>query len=306
MTVHSIHPLGMFLAPPPEYCAFDSAAVCILPVPYDATTSYQPGARFGPAALIAASHQVELFDEYVQQETYRIGIHTCAAVPPSASGPEAMVEAVREACEPLLAREKFIALVGGEHSVALGTIAAHLGRRQGRPFGVVQFDAHRDLRATYEDSPASHACVAARIIERGLPLVQIGVRAWCREEQERGNSAGVLAFPAWEVREKDPAVLVDAILEHLPQDVYLTFDLDVLDPSIMPATGTPEPGGLSWYGALDLIERLVAARRVIGLDLVELAPIPGLVAPDLLAARLLYRTIGLIARRWARRDARDD
>jgi agmatinase len=217
-----------------------------------------------------------------------------------------MVEAVREACEALLAHDKFIALVGGEHSVALGAIAAHRSRREGRPFGVVQFDAHRDLRATYEDSPASHACVAARIVEHGLPLAQIGVRAWCREEQEHGHAAGVLVFPAWEVRKEDPAAIVDAIVEQLPEEIYLTVDLDALDPSIMPATGTPEPGGLSWYGTLDLIERLAAARRIIGLDLVELAPIAGLVAPDLLAARLLYRTIGLIARSWPRRDAQDD
>jgi len=294
----SIAPTAPFLDVPPPFGEFESAAVCILPVPYDATTSYLPGARFGPAALIAASHQVELFDEQLERETYRIGIHTLAPVGPNAAGPEAMIGDVRRECENLLEKGKFIALVGGEHTVALGAIAAHRNWRGNRPFGVVQFDAHRDLRSSYEGSPWSHACVAARILDWDLPLVQLGVRAWSREEHEAAASRGVSALTARPLLEDTWAEALERILEGMPEAIYLSFDLDVLDPSIMPATGTPEPGGLTWQRALELLEWLSLHRKVIGLDMVELSPIPGLAAPNLLAARLLYRAIGFIARHW--------
>jgi len=294
----SLTPTSPFLDLPPECGQLESAAVCILPVPYDATSSYQAGARFGPAALIAASHQVELFDEQLQQETYRVGIHTCAALRPNAAGPEAMISDVGAACEALLKAGKFIALIGGEHTVSLGAIAALRQQRMGRPFGVVQFDAHRDLRASYDSSPWSHACVAARIHDWQLPLVQIGVRAWSLEENETADSDSIRSLPAWELAGADPIENLERAIEILPDDVYLTFDLDALDPSIMPATGTPEPGGLSWYQTLGLLEEIANRRRVIGMDMVELSPIGGFAAPDLLAARLLYRALGMITRRW--------
>ena len=303
MTIGSIFPTSPFLDLSPPFSELASAAVCILPVPYDGTASYQPGARFGPAALIAASHQVELFDEQLQRETYRIGIHTCPPVPPNASGPAAMVDDVRQACETLLDQGKFVAVVGGEHTAALGAIAAHRQKRADRPFGVVQFDAHRDLRSIYDSSPWSHACVAARIIEWQLPLAQLGIRAWSREEQETAVSASVAALTARELLEGELVPSLDRALADLPEEVYLTFDLDVLDPSIMPATGTPEPGGLPWYRTLELVEQLARCRRVIGLDIVELAPISGLAAPSYLAARLLYRLIGLVARDWPTLEA---
>jgi agmatinase len=298
MSVGSINPTGPFLDLPPQYCDPATAAVCLLPVPYDATTSYQPGARFGPAALIAASHQVEMFDEYLQRETYRIGIATVPPVPPNVAGPEAMVAEIRRACEDLLARGKFIAMVGGEHTVTLGALDALRRRRAGRPFGVVQFDAHRDLRASFEECAYSHACVTARVVDWGLPVLQLGVRAWSREEQDRLDGGGlpVVALTARELTYGNPVALLERALAHLPDEIYLTFDLDVLDPSIMPATGTPEPGGLGWYPTLDLLEAVTARRRVIGLDVVELRPIAGFVAPDVLAARLLYRLLGLITR----------
>jgi agmatinase len=298
VTGGSISPTSPFLDLPPEFGEFESAAVCLLPVPYDATSSYQAGARFGPAALIAASHQVELFDEQLQQETYRVGIHTCPAVRPNAAGPEAMISDVRGACEALLEAGKFIALIGGEHTVTLGAIAALRRKREGRPFGVVQFDAHRDLRTCYDSSPWSHACVAARIHDWQLPLVQLGVRAWSLEENDAAQSDSIRSLTAWELATDDSIERLQRALEILPDEIYLTFDLDVLDPSIMPATGTPEPGGLSWYQTLRLLEETVRHRRVIGMDLVELSPIGGLVAPDLLAARLLYRALGMIAREW--------
>lgn len=298
MTVGSISPTSPFLDLPPGFGDLASAAICILPVPYDATASYQTGARFGPAALIAASHQVEFFDEYLQRETYRVGIHTCPAVRPNAAGPEAMIADVRKACEPLLDAGKFVVLAGGEHTVTLGAILALRHKRGDRPFGVVQFDAHRDFRAAYDGTAWSHACVMARVVEWGLPVVQVGVRAWSREEEEAAASAPTIALTARELAASDPVQLLHHALTSLPDDVYLTFDLDALDPSIMPSTGTPEPGGLAWYPTLVLIEELARHRRIIGLDIVELAPIAGLVAPDVLAARLLYRTLGLIARDW--------
>jgi len=298
MTVGSISPTSPFLDLPPEFGEIETAAVCIVPVPYDATASYLAGARFGPAALIAASHQVEMYDEQLGQDTYRMGIHTCPAVRPNAAGPEAMIGDVRAACEPLLEAGKFVVLVGGEHTVTLGAIEALRKRRAGRAFGVVQFDAHRDLRPRYDGTIWSHACVMARVVEWGLPLVQLGVRAWSREENDVAASGSVVSLTARELVTGDALQLLDRALESLPDEVYLTFDLDALDPSIMPSTGTPEPGGLLWYPTLDLIERLARRRRIIGLDVVELAPIAGLVAPDLLAARLLYRALGFIARDW--------
>ncbi|MCX8037174.1 MAG: agmatinase [Candidatus Sumerlaeia bacterium] len=291
--MNSLTPTSPFLDPPPEFTNPRTARICILPVPYDATTTYQSGSRFGPAALIAASHQVELYDEHLQRETYRVGIHTCPALQPNAAGPEAMIEDIRQACEPLAAAGKLVVLLGGEHTVTLGLIKALLQIRSGRPFGVVQFDAHRDLRSEYEGTPWNHACVMARILDWGLPLVQLGVRAWSPEEVARAKRAKVAALTARELLAvRNPLALLDRALNTLPDDVYLTFDLDALDPSIMPSTGTPEPGGLLYYPALDLIERIALRKRVIGLDVVELAPLPGLVAPDLLAARLLYRTLG--------------
>ncbi|MBM3335786.1 agmatinase [Candidatus Sumerlaeota bacterium] len=296
MTGCSLTPTSPFLDLPPESSDPASAMICVLPVPYDGTTSYQTGARFGPAALIAASHQVELFDESLGRETCRVGIHTCSPVRPNAAGPEAMIGDVRQRCEPLLEAGRFVAIIGGEHTVALGAIAAHIKRRSGRPFGVVQFDAHRDLRSSYDGTPWSHACVAARMLDWQLPVIQIGVRAWSGEENDKAAAGAVTTLTARELFEGNAADLLSRALKGFPEEVYLTFDLDALDPSIMPSTGTPEPGGLSWYQALVLLEQLIGARRIIGLDVVELAPIGGLVAPDLLAARLLYRMFGLIVR----------
>jgi agmatinase len=303
LSADTLMPTGPFLDPPPECAEFETARVCLLPVPYDATASYQPGTRFGPAALIAASHQVELFDEELEQETYRIGIHTCPPVPPNMNGPQAMVKDVRTACLDLHERGKFIALVGGEHTVTLGALQALREVSGDRPFGLVQFDAHRDLRLEYESSAWSHACVAARAVEWGIPLVQAGVRAWSREELAVKGPASLIALTARQLQGPNAVVLFEKAIESLPDEVYLTFDLDALDPSIMPATGTPEPGGLFWYPVLDMLQALAARRRLLGLDMVELSPIAGLTAPNLLAARLLYRLIGLAFRGAADKSA---
>lgn len=292
MSVGSIFPTGPFLDPPPEYCDFESSRVCIVPVPYDATTSYMPGARFGPSAIIAASHQVELFDEQLERETFRVGIHTRPSVPPNTAGPEAMVGDIREECQALLNRGKFVVVLGGEHTVSLGPVDALRHTRGDSPFGVVQFDAHCDLREEYEGSRWSHACVAARMVEWGLPVVQVGVRAWSPAERRVDSRAPLISLSALELHRGDSVSLFEAAIANLPDDIYLTFDLDALDPSIMPATGTPEPGGLGWYDTLDLLAVLARRKKLIGIDVVELAPIAGMVAPDLLAARLVYRLIG--------------
>jgi agmatinase len=166
----------------------------------------------------------------------------------------------------------------------------------------VQFDAHRDLRVSYEECAYSHACVMARAVDMRLPILQLGVRSWSIEEQRDYVAKGLApALTARDLAYGDPVALLEGMLDPLPEDIYLTFDLDALDPSIMPATGTPEPGGLAWYPTLDLVETLIRRRRVIGVDLVELSPIAGFVAPDVLAARLLYRILGLITRDWPRK-----
>jgi agmatinase len=296
--VGSLTPTSPFLDLPAEYSAFESAAVCILPVPYDATTSFRPGARFGPAALIAASHQVELFDEELERETFRVGIHTAPPVLPNVAGPEAMVAAIAQACHALLEKSKFVVTLGGEHTVTLGAVAALRRQQPDRALGVVQFDAHRDLRATYEGSEWSHACVAARMVDWGMPLAQLGVRAWCREELDKANSSGVRARTARELSGLPATEAIDSLLDGMPEDIYVTFDLDAFDPSIMPSTGTAEPGGLLWYPTLALLEALANRRRIVGFDVVELAPQPGWPAPDLLAARLVYRLLGYITKDW--------
>jgi agmatinase len=270
-----------------EFSALERARAIVLPVPYDFSTTYQGGTRWGPRAILDASRNMELWDDELGA-TYRAGIHTLPEVEPTALGPEAMAARVEQAVDWILERGKLPAILGGEHSITAGAVRA-AARRFG-DLSVLQFDAHADMRDRYLDSPYSHACVMRRVRE-SVPAASVGIRS-CSEEEAvflRAHPA-----PIWSPRDFR-ALRGDwkPILSALTGTVFVTFDLDALDPGALPATGTPEPGGLDWYEAVDLLRAVAARSRIVGFDVVELAPIPGQVASDFLAARLAYRLIGL-------------
>lgn len=279
----------------PEWSALERARAVILPVPYDFTTTYQGGARFGPRAILSASRNMELWDEEAGA-VYRAGIHTLPEVEPTAEGPAAMVERVGQAVDWILEREKLPVVLGGEHSITTGAVRAVARRFPG--LSVLQIDAHADMRDTYLDSPHSHACVMRRVREV-VPAVSVGIRSLGEDEAEELDRHPV---PMWSVRQfRALKGHWEPILTALSDEVYVTFDLDGLDPSIVPGTGTPEPGGLDWYEAVDLLRAVSQRSRIVGFDVVELAPIPGQVASDFLAARLVYRLIGLAMARASSR-----
>ena len=269
---------------------YDSAKYVVLPVPYDLTSTYQPGSRLGPSAILSASSNMELYDEELQRETFRDGIYTAAVVETDARGPKYMVDAVQQAVADILTDQKIPVMLGGEHSITSGAVMAMKKAYPG--LSVLHFDAHADMRDTYQGSPYSHACVARRIFET-CPIVQVGIRSmsqpeavFIKEQQIRSFSADfVLDDPDW----------LEKILQYLTGDLYVTIDLDALDPAYMPSTGTPEPGGLSWRHILKLLQVASKKCKVRGFDVVELAPIPGMVAPDFLATKMIYRIMGYLA-----------
>ena len=278
-----------FLGLPSSLSDWDTAQVAILPVPYDATASYGSGARFGPRAVIDASHEIELFDDEFSNEPCRVGVHTRPFLEPHAGGPELMSKRVEAEVNTALEVGKFPITLGGDHSLTIGAVRAAF--QQHPELTLVQIDAHADLRDDYQSTPYSHACIARRAADTGAKLVQIGVRSLSKHEADwldnHPEVRTVYARDLWEnLGQADQAI--DAI----DGPVYLTFDVDALDPSIMPATGTPEPGGLSWPQTMALLRRLFRRCHVVGADVVELAPIPGMTAPDVLTARLVYKMIG--------------
>jgi len=270
-----------------EHSALEGSRAVVLPVPYDLTTSYQGGARLGPRAILAASRNMELWDEEVGA-VYRSGIHTLPELEPTAEGPEAMVARVEQAVDWILERGKLPVMLGGEHSLTVGAVRA-AARRHPR-VSVLQIDAHADMRDAYQGSRYSHACAMRRVREVS-PAASVGIRSLSEEEAERFEHH---PWPMWSTRQWRALGANRApLLEALTEEVYVTVDVDGLDPSIMPATGTPEPGGLDWFELVDLLRAVAERKRIVGFDVVELAPLAGQVAPDFLAARLVYRLIGL-------------
>lgn len=289
-------PTENFLGLPEEHSAFAAAGVVILPVPYEATVSYMSGTRFGPRGLLHASRFVELYDHELDAEPYTIGVHTLPELMLTGAGPAKAMRELRRAFDALLDSGKFVIMLGGEHSVSGPPILAHAARLERRKLSVLQLDAHADLRAEYEGTPYSHACVMHTVHER-VKLVQVGIRSLTAEERtlQRKRRMTVvfgheLDQPDWEER----------VMGALGRDVYITIDVDYFDPAIMPATGTPEPGGGTWDRTIRLLDRVFRERNVVGADVVELAPLPGMVAPDFLAAKLVYKLIGFHARGGSR------
>ncbi len=270
-----------------EFSDLARARAVVLPVPYDFTTTYRGGTREGPQAILAASRNMELWDEEVGA-VYRAGIHTLPALEPAAEGPAAMVERVERAVGWILDQGKLPAVLGGEHSITAGAVRAAAARVPG--LSVLQIDAHGDMRDTYLGTPHSHACVMRRVREL-VPAASVGIRSIGEEEAEH---LAAHPWPVWSVRQfRGLRGDWQPILDALTDRVFVTFDLDGLDPSLLPATGTPEPGGLEWYETVDLLRAVSERARIVGFDVVELAPLAGHVASDFLAARLVYRLIGL-------------
>lgn len=271
--------------------ALDASRVVILPVPYEGTVSYQSGTRHGPKAIIEASAYLELYDQELDAEPFRAGIHTAQPIWPDYSAPEQMIRKISLRCREYLRGDKFVTLLGGEHSVTVGAVQACTEKYPHTM--VLHLDAHADLRDRYHHTRWGHASTMRRVGEL-CPVMSAGIRSLSREEMDHVRQGNLKVMFAQHIH-RDPQ-WVSKVLEGLSDQVYVTIDLDVLDPGIMPAVGTPVPGGLNWHQILELLRQVAASKQVVGFDVVELAPIPGQVAPDFLAAKLVYKFLGYLFR----------
>lgn len=273
------------------------ARFSVLPVPYDLTASYISGMRNGPRAIIEASTHMELYDEELDTEPYEAGIETLAQIESTALGPEEMIRRVKSASREIIGSGKIPVLLGGEHSITLGLVQALLEKYP--DLSVLQLDAHADMRDEYQDTPFNHACVARRISEI-CPIVQVGIRSLSVEEAEflkgekKAGKKAKTRIKTYYATDVIKGINWDSVARDLSANICITVDLDVFDPAIMPATGTPEPGGLGWYDALGVLRKVISKKNVVGFDVVELCPLPGNIAPDFLASKLVYKMMGYI------------
>jgi agmatinase len=268
-----------------EYSTLYNSKIVILPVPFDLTTTYQHGTEKGPDAVIEASRNMELYDIETNSTVYQVGIHT--AEPVKASSCEEMQKESHRRTTEYLSQGKFVVTLGGEHSISYAPIKAHIEKYPG--ISILQIDAHADLQAAYEGNPWSHASVMARVHE--LPnissIVAVGIRSMSYEESQVVNKMRTFFGHTL-----DPAgIWIDKVVSLLSNEVYITFDLDGFDSSLMPSTGTPEPGGLSWNQAMALLKKVAEKKKIVGFDVVELSPSPANLAPDYLAAKLVYKIL---------------
>jgi len=284
---------GKFLPPrvfaglEPPYSNLQQARTVILPVPYDSTSEWRGGSRHGPQAIIDASQYLELYDLELDREIYKVGICTLPEVEPLLSSPQDMIDRVYQVIKGLIQNEKFVVLLGGEHSLSLGAVRAF---KEAFPaLSVLQLDAHADLRDEYLGTKYGQACVMRRIFEL-CPVSQVGVRSLSREEKQFLTQNKLVPFYMSDLASNTASV--DQIVDSLSEDVYVTLDVDVLDPSIMPAVGTPEPDGMSWRQVLDIIESVALHKHVVGFDLVEFCPGEGPGSCAYLLAKLAYKLIG--------------
>lgn len=285
-----------FLGIEEEYSSFANSKVVILPAPYEHTVSYGGGTKNGPKAILDASHYVEFYDEETGREVHKeLGIATLQPLNFSKKNDEAALELLYQTTQSLLKEKKFVITLGGEHTISQAPIAAYAEKY--KDLSIVQIDAHSDLRMEYEGSKYSHASIMARVCEFVDPkrIVQIGIRAQCIEEAEYIRKKGITTMYAHEIHGGKYTKLLkfwdDYAIERLSNHVYVTFDVDGFDPSIMPATGTPEPNGLLWHETMRFLYKLGKKKRVVGCDVVELAPMKGLHHPDLTTAKLVSKMI---------------
>ncbi|MFO0148010.1 MAG: agmatinase [Microcystis sp.] len=275
--------------------SYATAKAVILPIPYEATTTYRKGCETGPAAVITASQQLEAYDEELKRETcLEVGIYTHEAIADTRQQPqlsaEEMLAVTTATVSRLIADDKFVVAVGGEHAITTGVVQAYR-QALSEPFTVVQIDAHGDMRFEYEGSHHNHACVMRRVLEMGLPTLPVGIRAICREEAELIAKQQIPVIWDRDIA-GDPNWIEKAIAKITTEKVFLTIDVDGIDPALIPGVGTPEPGGLSWHQTLGFLRRLFQTHQVIGCDVMELAPISDSVVSEFTTAKLIYKLIG--------------
>jgi agmatinase len=301
-------PRGGFLDLPAELQDPLRAQVHVLPIPYEATVSYGEGTREGPAAIIAASHEVEMYEaQFDGEPCLSWGVHTMPALAADWRTPEEMMPAVAAAAEPVAHSGKLLVALGGEHSIT-PAIVRGVRLATGEPLAVVQIDAHADLRDSFHGTRHSHACAMRRSLEEteGI-LVQLGIRSCSGEEASfiRANSDRITVWRAEEIHAARPGAFLRQLSKRLAgRRIYLTIDVDGLDPSVVPATGTPEPDGLGWRQCCNILRAVAEAGEVVAMDCVELAPRPGLHASEFSVARLLYLTIAHVMRARGQGNAR--
>lgn len=274
-----------------KYCNFENARILILPVSYEGTVSYGTGTGAGAMAIVDASRNMELYEEETDTEVYKVGIHTLEEFT-ARETPEKMMDELYAATKDLLKSDKFICTLGGEHSVSAPVIKAHAEKYH--DLSVLQIDAHADLRDTYDGTPHSHASIMARVVkDLRIPSVQVGIRSISAEEARLLDS-GLPTRIFWARDIAGKTDWIDSAVDALTENVYLTIDIDGLDPSIVPTTGTPEPGGLGWYETLELIRKIAEKKRIVGMDLVEYSYFENYDSPAFLCAKLVYKSLAYI------------
>ena len=270
----------------PQAVTFETAKAVILPVPLESTTSYVPGTRNGPREILVASSHLELWDEETGSDIHPIGICTLPEMELPFDDMKDIMAEITRVTAAILEHDKFPIVLGGEHSITGAIVTAVAAKHPG--VSVLQIDAHADLRDVYMGTPFNHACAMRRVVECA-PVTQVGIRSMSTEEAQAIPSLRTTIF--YDVNMRRDANWISKVVESLGDTVYITIDVDGMDPAIMPATGTPEPGGLSWYELLSLLRAVISARTVVGCDIVELSPLPGVAAPNFLCAKLVYKIL---------------
>jgi len=276
---------------PEEFSGYDQAQAVILPIPYEQSTSFLKGTAQGPQAILNAASQIELFDEKLKSEPFRLGIHVLPFMTINPD-PEKFLSQVETEVLSHLKRKKLVVLLGGEHTLTIGGVKA--AKKLFPDLGVVQIDAHADLRDSYQGNPFSHACAMRRILD-DVPLFQIGVRSLSKEEFNLIHERKITTLFSRELSDRN----LDSFFAKLPEDIYLTIDLDGFDPAVVPGVGTPEPGGLTWEKADYILEHISSRSKIRAFDIVELRPLADEARSEITAARLLYRILGYTARAQA-------
>ncbi|MCX7845118.1 MAG: agmatinase [Dictyoglomaceae bacterium] len=269
--------------------SMEEAQIIIIPISYEVTTSYKKGTKEGPMAILNSSYNLELYEEELDTIPAEIGVYTYPEPLLPIGDLKLSLEYIKEITNKIIESKKFPIFLGGEHTITIGILSAYIEKFYNQ-ISILHLDAHCDLRKEYEGTSYHHAC-ALRIAGEKVPLVQVGIRSLSMEEREFINKKENLKiFWNWMIKKNNN--WIEEVLSSLKDEVYITLDLDVFDPSVMPSVGTPEPGGLDWWDVLELLKRVFEYKKVLGIDIVELSPIPGLIFPDYLTSRLIYKIIG--------------
>ncbi len=282
--LNSLPPYNLFGL---ENIRYEEAKIVVLPVPYDSTSSYKVGSRDGPHEIINASRNIEPYNEELDTDIKDIGIYTLEELAPDFNSPKGMINRIEKEVDLLLSDSKIPLLLGGEHTISVGAVNSFA--KLNKDFTYLHFDAHSDSRDEYSGTKYSHACVIARVNE-SVDYYSVGIRSI--EEEGMKNDKNILFMK--DMHKIDIDQISDTIIKNTKSKIYLSFDFDVLDPSQMPSTGTPEPDGLSFYEAKEILKKVLKYKQVIGMDFVELSPIPNLIYPNYLAAKLIYFIINFI------------